>query len=119
MCTVFNARINCKRERAKYLADKGEVGFDSPYYPPQVPELHLDMAAASAEELAEKAMAYVLDGLTLLWHFGFGRIGEESLTMRASLWRRPHEEVEDGLPNGRHGRLWRRPSDSFFSVPLL
>lgn len=60
-----------------------------------------------------------VDDLALLWHFWFGRIGEESLTMRASLWRRPHEEVEDGLPDGRHGRLWRRPSDSFFSVPLL
>jgi hypothetical protein len=29
------------------------------------------------------------------------------------------EKIEDGLPDGRHARLWRRCADSFFSVPLL
>ncbi len=57
--------------------------------------------------------------LALLWQFWFDGIGEEFLTMRAPLWRRPREEVEDGLPDGRHARLWRRSPDSFFSVPLL
>jgi molybdate transport system substrate-binding protein len=57
--------------------------------------------------------------LTLLWQFRLARFGEECLTVRASLGRRPCEEIEDGLPDGRHARLWRRSTDSFFSVPLL
>ena len=57
--------------------------------------------------------------LALLWQIRFGGVGEEFLTVRASLGRRPCEEVEDGLPDGRHARLWRRSPDSFFSVPLL
>jgi hypothetical protein len=28
---------------------------------------------------------------------------------------RPCEEVEDGLPDGRHARLWRGPPTLFFS----
>ena len=32
---------------------------------------------------------------------------------------RPSEEVKDGLPDGRHGRLWRWPSDSFFRPAAL
>jgi hypothetical protein len=47
------------------------------------------------------------------------RFGEEFLTVRASLGRRPCEEIEDSLPDGRHARLWRRSPNSFFSVPLL
>ena len=39
--------------------------------------------------------------------------------MGASQGWRAFEEVEDGLPDGRHARLWRRSPDSFFSVPLL
>jgi len=31
----------------------------------------------------------------------------------------PGEEVENGLTNGRHARLWRRSPDSFFSAPQL
>jgi hypothetical protein len=57
--------------------------------------------------------------LALLWQFGLARFGEECLTVGASLGRRPCEEIEDGLPDGRHARLWRRSADSFFSVPLL
>ena len=57
--------------------------------------------------------------LALLWQFRFGGVGEEFLTVRASLGWRPCEEVEDGLPDGRHARLWRRSPNSFFSVPLL
>ena len=57
--------------------------------------------------------------LALLWQFRFDGVGEEFLTVRASPGWRPCEEVEDGLPDGRHARLWRRSPDSFFSVPLL
>ena len=57
--------------------------------------------------------------LALLWQFGFAGIGEQFLTMRTPLGWRPSEEVKDGLPDGRHGRLWRRSSNFFFSVPLL
>jgi hypothetical protein len=55
-------------------------------------------------------------GLALLWQFGFDGTCEPFLAMRTSLWRRPSEEVKDGLPDSR---LWRRSSDSFFSAPLL
>ena len=51
--------------------------------------------------------------------FGFDGVGEEFLAVGASPGWRPCEEVEDGLPDGRHARLWRRSPDSFFSVPLL
>ena len=57
--------------------------------------------------------------LALLWQIMSGGVDEEFLTVRASLGRRPCEEVEDGLPDSRHARLWRRSPDSFFSVPLL
>ena len=57
--------------------------------------------------------------LALLWQFGFDGVGEEFLAVGASPGWRPCEEVEDGLPDGRHARLWRRSPDSFFSVPLL
>jgi hypothetical protein len=57
--------------------------------------------------------------LALLWQFRFVGVDEEFLTVRASLVWKPGEEVEDGLPNRRHARLWRWSPDSFFSVPLL
>ena len=57
--------------------------------------------------------------LALLWQISLAGFGEQFLTMRTSLGWRPSEEVKDGLPDGRHARLWRRTSDSFFSVPLL
>jgi hypothetical protein len=57
--------------------------------------------------------------LALLWQFSFDGVGEEFLAGGASPGWRPCEEVEDGLPDGRHARLWRRSPDSFFSVPLL
>ena len=59
------------------------------------------------------------DWLALLWHFRLDGVGEEFLTVRTSPGWRPCEEVEDGLPDGRHAWLWRRSPDSFFSVPLL
>ena len=34
--------------------------------------------------------------------------------MRAAPGWRPSEEIEDGLPDGGHARLWRRDSDTFF-----
>jgi hypothetical protein len=57
--------------------------------------------------------------LALLWHFWFGGSREERFTVRASQGWKPHEEVEDGLPDGGHARLWWRSCVSFFSVPLL
>ena len=67
----------------------------------------------------EPSLRLVTDSLALLWQFGFDGVGDEFLTVRASPGWRPCEEVEDGLPDGRHARLWRRSPDSFFSVPLL
>ena len=55
--------------------------------------------------------------LALLWHFRFGRRAEWAPTVRASGGWWSCEEVEDGLPNGRHARLRWRSRDSFFSVP--
>ena len=69
--------------------------------------------------VVSEAMLYAFDLLALLWQFRLTRFGEECLTVGASLGRRPCEEVEDGLPDGRHAWLWRRSRDSFFSVPLL
>ena len=59
------------------------------------------------------------EDLALLWQFRFAGVGEGFLTVGASPGWRPCEEVEDGLPDGRHARLWWRSPDSFFSVPLL
>jgi hypothetical protein len=53
--------------------------------------------------------------LVLLWHFRFGGCCEEHFTVRTSHRRRSCEEVENGLHDGRHARLWRRSRDSFFS----
>ena len=47
------------------------------------------------------------------------KVEEGFLTVRASLGWRRCEEVEDGLPDGRHARLWWWPPDSFFPAPLL
>ena len=52
--------------------------------------------------------------LALLWQIVRDGLGEDFITMRASPWRWSCEEVKDGLPDGRHGRLWGWPSDSFF-----
>ncbi len=56
--------------------------------------------------------------LALLWHFMIGDACEQLLTVRASQRWRPCEEVQNGLPDGRHARLRWWPADSFFSVPL-
>ena len=52
--------------------------------------------------------------LALLWQIFLGGVGDEFLTVRTSAGWRSCEEVEDGLPDGRHARLWWRPRDSFF-----
>lgn len=57
--------------------------------------------------------------LALLWQFMAGRHCERLFTVGAAQRWRPGEEVEDGLPDGRHARFRRRSSDSFFSVPPL
>jgi hypothetical protein len=64
-------------------------------------------------ETASKAALCALI-LALLWQFRLAMFGEKFLTVGASLGRRPCEEIEDGLPDGRHARLWRRSPDSFF-----
>ena len=71
------------------------------------------------EAMAEGKLPGSFSPLALLWQFRFDGVGEEFLTMRTSPGWRLCEEVEDGLPDGRHAWLWRRSSDSFFSVPLL
>jgi len=53
--------------------------------------------------------------LALLWQF----FDEEFPTVRTLPGWRACEEIEDGLPDGRHARLWWWSPDSFFSVPLL
>ena len=55
-----------------------------------------------------------VSALALLWQFRFDGVGEEFLTVGASPGWRPCEEVEDGLPDGRHARLWWWSSNSFF-----
>ena len=55
------------------------------------------------------------NNLALLWQFRFAGVEEEFRTVWASPGWRPCEEVEDGLPDGWHARLWRRSPDSFFS----
>ena len=80
----------------------------------------------NAFEMLKHSIFFILDEdkhrleqLALLWHFRLDGVGEEFLTVRTSPGWRPCEEVEDGLPDGRHAWLWRRSPDSFFSVPLL
>jgi transposase len=70
------------------------------------------------EKVARKTSVRVTT-LALLWQFSFAMVGEGFLTVGTSPGWRPCEAVEDGLPDGRHARLWRRSPDSFFSVPLL
>ena len=70
-------------------------------------------------EVLAYGTAVWVEPLALLWQFSFDGVGEEFLTVGASPGWRPCEEVEDGLPDGRHARLWRRSPNSFFSVPLL
>ena len=40
---------------------KNFTGFDSPYDRPEAPDLHLDTAATSAEELADRVVAHLLE----------------------------------------------------------
>src|SRR5258708_3592920 len=71
------------------------------------------------QSLAVKVASAISEELALLWQFRFAGVGEGFLTVGTSPGWRPCEEVEDGLPDGRHARLWWRSPDSFFSVPLL
>jgi len=75
------------------------------------------IATVSSETRVTRAIR--LASLALLWQIRFGWVDEEFLTVWASLRSRLSKEVEDGLPDRRHARLWRRSPDSFFSVPLL
>ncbi len=67
----------------------------------------------------DAAFQRATDLLALLWHFRLCDICEEDVTVRTSSGCLSFEEIEDGLPDGRHARLWRRSRDSFFSVPQL
>ncbi|WP_415752033.1 hypothetical protein [Mesorhizobium sp. B2-1-8] len=57
--------------------------------------------------------------LALLWQFRFEGVCGQLLTVRTSAGWRSREEVENGLSNSWHARLWRWSADSFFFVPLL
>jgi hypothetical protein len=65
----------------------------------------------------ESPVPLELFSLTLLWQISLAGLGEEFLTVRAPRRRRPRKEVQNGLPDGRHTRLWWWAADSFFSVP--
>ncbi len=86
-----------------------------------VRSLQARLTALERRQLADavKLLKRLLDKLALLWHFLFRGFCEEPVTVRASQGWRLCEDVEDGLPDGRHARLWRRSCDSFFSVSLL
>jgi hypothetical protein len=75
-----------------------------------------NLKGAAAQKVATKLIA---EGLALLWQFRFAGFGEEFFAVRTSPGRRSYEEFEDGLPDGRHARFWRRSADSLFSVPLV
>lgn len=76
--------------------------------------------AFSTYDIAYRSALLLLTSfLALLWQIFRGGIGDEFIAVRASTGWWSHEEVENGLPYGRHGRLWRWPPGSFFSVPLL
>ena len=55
--------------------------------------------------------------LALLWQIGIESLCETSFTLRTSQERRPCEEVENGLSDGRHAGLRWWPPGSFFSAP--
>ena len=65
------------------------------------------------------AVVDMFDALALLWQIVRDGLSDDFVAVRTSPYRGPCKEVKDGLPDGRHGRLWGWPSDSFFSVPLL
>src|SRR6185436_11314290 len=53
-----------KKARAGEL--KNFTGIDDPYEPPAAPELHLDAAAKSAEELAQEVLAFLQNSMKIL-----------------------------------------------------
>ena len=55
--------------------------------------------------------------LALLWQIFIWALFDELFTVRASYWWGFRECVEDGLPDGWHGRLRGWSGDSFFPVP--
>jgi len=56
-------------------------------------------------------------GLALLWQIFWDARSEEFIAVGASAGWWSDEEVKNGLPDGRHGRL--RPHDSFFRPAAL
>lgn len=56
-------------------------------------------------------------GLALLWQIFIWALFDELFTVRASYLWGFRECVEDGLPDGWHGRLRGWSGDSFFPVP--
>ncbi len=97
----------------------GEFIRGSDAHHPCPAEIALGWNRAEGDPPVVKVHQRAAPDLALLWQFGFDGVGEEFLTVGASPGWRPCEEVEDGLPDGRHARLWRPSPDSFFSVPLL
>ena len=56
--------------------------------------------------------------LALLWHIFVGGFCQGRVTVPTSPRRRPCDEIEDRVSDGRHGRLRWWTLDSFFSAPL-
>ena len=75
---------------------------------PQYPSYDID-------ECGDAVMGF--GELALLWQIWRGGFAEEFRAVGTSPGRRAHEEVKDGLPDGRQAWLWRRSPDFFFSVP--
>jgi hypothetical protein len=85
--------------------------------PPKQPKaaVQQNTRASMAATMLRQYDPSLFPTLALLWQI----FGEEFLTVRALSGWRTCEEIEDGLPDGRHARLWRWSPASFFSVPLL
>ena len=54
-------------KKAARRRDRNFTGIDSPYEPPEHPELRLDTGAATAEEAAAQVIAYLHKAGVLGW----------------------------------------------------
>src|SRR5271163_913308 len=78
----------------------GEVNLKIPKLRRQTFETAIIERYRRRESSVEEALIEMY--LALLWHFRLDGVGEEFLTVRTSPGWRACEEVEDGLPDGRH-----------------
>ncbi|HEY6370021.1 MAG TPA: hypothetical protein VIX37_05540, partial [Candidatus Sulfotelmatobacter sp.] len=74
-----------------------------------LPELTYRRAVSEFGEPGAAELSYLIGVycLALLWQIWLKAACDQRLTAGASCWWRPHEEVEDGLSDGRHAGLWR------------